>query len=74
MAAVQQPPLNVPGVKVPHTKIGQHAPPGHERCHLSRTVFVAATSVALLNDIEKGQNHDLPKRQPLQRQTPEDIR
>jgi len=26
MAAVQQPPLSVPDVKVPYTKIGQHAP------------------------------------------------
>jgi len=26
MAAVQQPPLSVPDVKVPNTKIGQHAP------------------------------------------------
>ena len=46
MAAVQQPPLNVPDVKVPYTKIGPHAPSGHERCHVSHTIFVAATNAA----------------------------
>ena len=46
MAAVQQPPLNVFGVKVPYSKIGQYAPSGHEHRHELHTIFAAVTTVA----------------------------